>query len=280
MALAATTLAPDRQKLHSITVKGTKIAYYESGQGTPLLFLHGSPDTYAMWLPAIARLEKQARCIAIDLPGYGDSTLPNSFSLTLDNMADFIHELLSALAITEPVILATIDFGGHYGLAFASKYPDEVRGVAVSNTNFFHDYHWHSFAQMQRVPVLGELMMAISTKQVVANSLKSASPKLPDSYLDSSYETGLGSPYVRKTILRMYRARASRDFIGWEDRWLEYAKRKPVIVLWGDKDPFVAPPFADRFGGQVHHFTEYSHWLPLEAPDRYTDALIPWLASV
>lgn len=281
MSLEATIIETDQQNIHNLTAKGAKIVYYESGHGVPILLLHGSPDTHAMWLPLIGRLESQARCIAIDLPGFGQSTLPADFALTLDNMADFIRDLLTALHITEPVILVTTDFGGHYGLAFAAKYPDQVRGVAVSNTNFFHDYHWHKFAQMYRTPLLGEILLATSSKLVISRTLKTVSPALPASYIDSSYATGFGSPSVRKTILRMYRERQPQDFVGWEDKWLAFAKRKPVIVLWGDKDPFITPAFAERFGGgQVHHFAEYSHWLPLEAPDRYADALLPWLATV
>ena len=281
MQMEATAVKSGQQNIHTLTVKRAKIAYYESGQGTPILLLHGSPDTHAMWLPVIARLDSQTRCIAIDLPGYGESTLPADFSLTLDNMADFIRDLLVALGITEPVTLVTTDFGGHYGCAFAAKYPDQVRGVAVSNTNFFHDYHWHSFAQMYRTPLLGEILMATSSKMVINKTLKNVSPALPDSYIDSSYGIGLGSPSVRKTILRMYRERQSSDFVGWEDKWLAFAKRKPVIVLWGDKDPFITPAFAERFGGsQVQHFPEYSHWLPLEASDRYADALLSWLTTI
>jgi pimeloyl-ACP methyl ester carboxylesterase len=269
------------QQTQFVTVKGAKIAYYESGHGTPILLLHGSPDTHAMWLPVIARLDRQARCIALDLPGFGESTLPADFALTLDNMADFVHELLASLSITEPLVLVTTDFGGHYGMAFAAKYPDRVRGVAVSNTNFFHDYHWHFSAQLYRTPVLGEVLLATSSRKVISSTLKSISPAMPDSYIDSSFACGFGSPSVRKTILRMYRERQPQDFVGWEDRWLEFAKRKPVIVLWGDKDPFITPAFADRFGGkQVHHFPEYSHWLALEAPDRYADLLADWLASI
>src|SRR5262249_10158318 len=137
------------------------------------------------------------------------------------------------------------------------------------------------FAQMYRTPLLGEIMMATSSKRVIGSTFKRLSPDLPDSYIDSSYATGLGSPAVRQTILRMYRERNSRDFVGWEDRWLDFAKRKPVIVLWGDKDPFITPVFADRFGGApVYHFQEYSHWLALEAPDRYADALKAWLQLI
>jgi pimeloyl-ACP methyl ester carboxylesterase len=276
-----TTVASEPQPLFHVTVHGATIAYQEYGQGAPIVLLHGSPDTHAMWGPLMTTLASHGRCIALDLPGFGESSLPATLSLSLDTMADVVHDFLAALHITEPVVLVTTDFGGHYGLAFASKYPDQVRGVAISNTNFFHDYQWHSAARLYRMPLLGELLMATSSRQVITRTLKQVAPALPNRYIEDSYASGFGSPRVRKTILRMYRERQPQDFVGWEDRWLAVAQHRPVIVLWGDKDPFIAPAYAERFGAvQVHHFAEYSHWLPLEAPDRYAAVLVPWLGTL
>jgi pimeloyl-ACP methyl ester carboxylesterase len=266
---------------HKFTIQGAKIATYESGQGAPVLLLHGSPDTHEMWLPVMGYLNDHVRSIAIDLPGFGQSTLPADFALTLDNMADFVRDLVATLNINEPITLVTTDFGGHYGLAFMVKYPNLVRGIAISNTNFFHDYQWHFFARLYRVPVLGELLLASASRSMLRKTLKGVSPALPDSYIDSSYDSGFGSPSARKTILRMYRARDSKDFIGWEDKLLTVLEQKPAIVLWGDQDPFISPTYADRFGkAQVHHFQEYSHWLPLEATAQYADVLLPWLKAL
>jgi pimeloyl-ACP methyl ester carboxylesterase len=268
-------------KKHEFTIQGAKVVGFESGQGMPVLFLHGSPDTHEMWLPVIARLNEQVRSIALDLPGFGESTLPADFELTLDNMADFMRSVVLALGIDEAVTLVTTDFGGHYGLAFTVKYPDLVRGIAISNTNFFHDYQWHIAARMYRVPLLGELLLATTTRSLLRNTLKKVSPALPDHYIESAYDKGFGSPSVRKTILRMYRSRASQDFVGWEDKMRQLLEHKPAIVLWGDQDPFISPPYGDRFGqAEVHHFQEYSHWLPLEAPQPYVEALLPWLRKL
>jgi pimeloyl-ACP methyl ester carboxylesterase len=269
------------QTIRTVMVNDAQIALRESGAGAPLLMLHGSPDTGEMWLPLMERLAGHAHSFAPDLPGFGASTLPASFELTLDNMADFIRDLLDALKISEPIVLVTTDFGGHYGLAFATKYPERVRGIAISNTNFFPDYQWHSFAKMYRMPLLGELLIATSNKSVISKSLKSFAPALPDTYLNTSYAVGMGSPSVRKTVLKMYRARNSSDFAGWDQKLIALLKEKPGIVLWGDRDPFIDPAYAERFGAaQVHHFNEFSHWLPLEAPDQVAGALIPWLESV
>jgi pimeloyl-ACP methyl ester carboxylesterase len=269
------------ETIHNVTVKEAHIAVRESGSGSPMLMLHGSPDTGEMWLPLMERLTDHARTYAPDLPGFGASTLPSSFALTLDNMADFIRDLIVALAITEPVVLVMTDFGGHYGLAFATKYPQMVRGIAISNTNFFTDYQWHSFAKMYRMPLLGEFLMASTSKFVMSKSLKGFAPALPDSYIDSAYAVGIGSPSVRKTVLKMYRARNSADFAGWDAKLIALLDEKPGIVLWGDRDPFIDPAYADRFGAaQVHHFNEFSHWLPLEAPDQVAERLIAWLDSM
>jgi len=264
-----------------VTIQGAKIVVLEKGHGTPVLLLHGSPDTHDMWLPLMEHMPDDVRCLAPDLPGFGQSTLPSDFSLTLDNMADFVRELLISLNVDEPVTLVTTDFGGHYGMAFTTKYPELVRGIAISNTNFFTDYQWHFFAKLYRMPVVGELLVATATRSTLRKTLKTVAPAMPDSYIDRSFDSGFGSRVVRKTILRMYRERDSKDFKGWEDKLLAVLKHKPALVLWGDRDPFISPAYAERYlGAQVHHFAEYSHWLPLEAPTEYADVLVPWLKSL
>jgi pimeloyl-ACP methyl ester carboxylesterase len=275
------TVSSARLHPQRLTVRGAEIACYEMGEGRPILFLHGSPDTHVMWLPLMGELAGYGRLIAPDLPGFGDSTLPDRFPLTLDHMADFIHDLIRALQIDEPVVLITTDFGGHYGPAFAVKYPDAVKGIVISNTNFFRDYQWHPTARLYRLPLMGELLLKVASRSMIHKAIKDAAPALSDLYIDESYSSGFGSARVRKTILRMYRERDSQDFAGWDERLVALLKHKPALVLWGDQDPFITPDYAERFGAaQVHHFAEYSHWLPLEAPEPYAAQVRPWLESL
>jgi haloalkane dehalogenase len=264
----------------TVNIQGAEIFVKEVGQGAPMLMLHGSPDTGAMWEPLIERLKNEVRCIAVDLPGFGRSTMPDNFSLAVDNLAEVINSLLDALKITEQVYLLSADFGSHYAQAFLVKYPQRVRGSVISNSTFHHDYDWHSFAKLYRLPVVGELLMA-SPKSILTKSIKQYAPALPDSYIEESYAKGFGSAKVRKTILRMYRERNPRtDFVGWDEKAKALMQQKPSMVLWGDQDPFADSAFADMFGAkQVYHFKDYSHWLPLEAPDAYAEKLKAWLAS-
>lgn len=281
-AKRSTALNPE---LHRHTIRGaaTLIADYRSALPEPqrtIVFLHGSPDSHTMWEPLITELPTATRYLAPDLPGFGDSVLPAQFELSLDNMADYVRDLLDTLGVRGPVTLAVTDFGGHYGLAFAAKYPDRVDGLIIFNTNFSTTYRWHPFARMYRVPVLGEIMLATTPKPMMIRSIKGFAPAVPDAYLQESYAAGFGSPSVRKAILRMYRARNSADFAGWEQKIVGRPASIPALVLWGDKDPFVSPAFAESFGpAQVVHFPQNSHWLPLEAPAAIADRILPWLAG-
>lgn len=265
---------------HKFTIEGAEVYVKDVGQGVPVLMLHGSPDSADMWEPLIQRLNGNVRSIAPDLPGFGRSTLPKEFHLTLEHYADFMNELLNALGIQEPVHLISGDFGTHYALALLVKYPERVRGIVVSNSAFHREYQWHRFARLYRVPLLGEFLLAGSTKNTILKALKGFAPALPDSYIDSSYAAGFGSAKVRKTILRMYRERNPSDFVGWDEKAMRLMQQKPSLVLWGDLDPFADKSFADKFGAQqVHHFPQYSHWLPLEAPDLYAEKLTAWMAA-
>jgi pimeloyl-ACP methyl ester carboxylesterase len=250
----------------------------DRGAGIPTLFLHGVPDSGEMWLPLIRRLESRYRCLAPDLPGLGRSTAPADFDLSHENKARFVDELLNALEIVEPVNLIVHDFGGHYGLAWAVTHPDRVRRLAIFSTSFFPDYRWHPGAQMWRIPVLGELNLATMPRGMWRATLKSASPALPDEVINNGYELSIKNPAVRQMILRLYRTTDPKGFASWEQKLLALTKKAPTLVLWGDRDPFIAKAFADRFGGQVRHFPDNSHWLPVEAPEAVAEALLEFLA--
>lgn len=265
---------------HKFTIDGAEVYVKDSGSGVPVIMLHGSPDTGSMWQPLINRLGNKVRTIAPDMPGFGQSTLPKDFKLTLDHYADFMAQLLDKMDIHEPVHLISSDFGTHYAMALLAKYPERVRGVVVSNSAFHRDYKWHGYARLYRVPLLGEFLLAGSTKNTIVKALKRFAPALPDDYIEQSYASGFGSKKVRQTILRMYRERNPSDFIGWDEKVQKLLKEKPSLVLWGDLDPFADKAFAEKYGAQeVQHFANYSHWMPLEAPDVYAEQLIPWLAN-
>lgn len=254
----------------NITVQGVQVYLNDRGSGTPVLFLHGVPDSAEMWNGVIDRLEGSYRCIAIDLPGLGRSQAPANFLLSLENMARFIDELVVSYHIPTPLNLVVTDFGVPYGLSWAVTHPEKVQHIAITGgANFFSDYPWHPNARILRTPLLGEFAMALSAspKTFVKTMLPNGTHLTADHWL-TVHKLSMAQPSVRRMVLRLYRSLDAENFRGWEDRLLTLIADVPTCVLWGDKDPFITPQRAERFrGAQIEHFPDNGHWLAIEAPE-------------
>jgi pimeloyl-ACP methyl ester carboxylesterase len=261
-----------------ITVAGSRVYYRDEGSGPPILFLHGNPDSADLWSGVIERLRGEFRCLAPDLPGFGRSAPPPTFDGSLEQEAAWVEGLVTALGLTEPINLVGHDFGGHFGLAWAIRHPARVRRIALSNTSFFSDYQWHGLGRALRTPILGEVVMAFMNESGMVRGLRGAAPRLPVEHIRRTAR--LYTPAAKKMALKLYRAADPAQFHGWEDQLPALTAQVPTLVLWGDQDPFAARRIADRFGAQaVRHFPDYSHWLPVEAPAEFAQALAAFFAS-
>lgn len=261
----------------SVQVQNVSIHLMDEGAGTPTLFLHGNPDSSILWRGLIAEMKHGFRCLAPDLPGFGHSAIPAGFDYSLESMARFVDDLVKAANVNEPLNLVVHDLGGPYGLAWAVTHPQRVKRMAIMNTMFFSDYEWHYWAKIWRTPGLGELSMMTMTWPVFHASLRKGSPALSEEHIRETYS--LLTPQAKKMVLQLYRATTPANFKGWEEKLLQLTRRVPTCVLWGDKDPYITPAYAERFGTQkVFHFPQNGHWLPAEAPKEVGAKLMECLA--
>lgn len=271
LALGVTAPPP-----RAIEVAGSSVRVLEAGAGLPVLLLHGNPNTAEVWADLVARLERRYRCVAPDLPGFGDSDVPEDFDASLASMARFVERVLHGAGLAEPVHLVVHDFGGFFGLAFAVRHPEMVRSITVLNTAFFADRRWHFWARVLRTPLLGELAMASMNRRGFAAQLRRAAPGLSGRQIDAIYDRI--TPGMKRMALRIYRAMDPEAFRGWEEELRDRAARVPVLVLWGDRDPYLPAAFAERFGpAEVHHLPDCGHWPQLEAPGEVAERLLAFL---
>ncbi len=242
-----------------------KIHITQEGDGPPVLFVHGNPDTSDLWRPMISELQDSFRCIAPDLPGFGDSEIPDNFDSSLPAMASFVDQVVQQAGIDKPLSLVVHDFGGPFGLAWAVQNPVKVRHICVMNTNFFSDFKWHFWAKIWRTPILGEISMATMIWPTFRNAMKQGSRLLTDEQIRHTFSRI--TPRTKRMVLQLYRATNPENFRGWEDRLLQLTAQVPTLVLWGDRDPYISRRFAERYGARkVLHFPDSGHWLPLEKP--------------
>ncbi len=250
----------------AVTVGGGRVHFHEWGQGPTVLLLHGNPDSGRMWEAVARDLAADYRCVAPDLPGFGKSELPRDFSPSLQAMARFVEAFRAAANLGAPVDIVMHDFGGPFGLAWAIENPDKVRRMVVIDTVFFSDYRWHGWARIWRTPVLGELAMALMNRVGFAMELKRGSGRrLDPEHIRQTWS--LVTPTTKRLVLRLYRASDPANFAGWEDKLLALAQKRPTLAIWGDRDPYIAPRYAERFGARkVVHLPDVGHWPPVEAP--------------
>jgi pimeloyl-ACP methyl ester carboxylesterase len=115
------TVALGRARLH----------YEERGAGTPVLGIHGTPGSAALWEDAARDLSRHGRCITYDRRGFGRSPLPDgTTSLDLDDHVDDALALLDALA-ARPAVVVGRSSGGVIALALALREPSAVLGLAL-----------------------------------------------------------------------------------------------------------------------------------------------------
>lgn len=119
-----------------VTVLGAKMAYLEEGDGDAVVFLHGNPTSSYLWRSVIPRVAPQARCIAPDLIGMGDSDQvasgPGSYRFT-DHRA-YLDGFLEALGLDENITLVGHDWGGALAFDWANRHRQAVKGLAYMET--------------------------------------------------------------------------------------------------------------------------------------------------
>ena len=115
-----------------IEVGGAQMAYLDLGEGDPIVFLHGAPESSYVWRNIIPFLEKYGRIIAPDLIGHGKSDKlsnnPNVKYKMEDHIA-YLDEFFDKLDLNK-VTFVLHDWGSAYGFNWAARHPDRVIGLA------------------------------------------------------------------------------------------------------------------------------------------------------
>ena len=111
-----------------VEVLGSKIHYIDEGQGDPIVFLHGIPTWSYMWRNIIPSLNKQARCIAPDLIGFGKSDKPDIEYSVFDHIR-YIEAFIKALGLKN-ITFVLHAWGSTIGFDYAVRHQDKIKGLA------------------------------------------------------------------------------------------------------------------------------------------------------
>lgn len=121
-----------------------ELAYIDRGSGVPVLLVHGFPLDHTMWGSQIEALSRDARVLAPDLRGFGQSPLgplDSTGGISMERYADDLAEFLDVLPIgaDQPVIFAGLSMGGYIAWQFVRKYASRLRGLVLLDTRSLAD---------------------------------------------------------------------------------------------------------------------------------------------
>jgi pimeloyl-ACP methyl ester carboxylesterase len=242
-----------------------------AGTGPLVVFLHGAPDHRQEWQAVIRLLRSDFRCLAPDLPGFGQADAPPpSYDFSIDAQVAFFDGWLQQIAGDEQIILVMHDIGAIMGMAWAALHPERVRAMLVMNTVIHADYRWHPLARIWSTPVLGQLFMFSLNRWAYRLAFSRDFPQVKREYIDTMYD-GM-TRVARQSILRHFRTMTHPDFFkGWESRLKQVTQQIQTTVLWGQQDPLIPESYAHRMGGTLKLMDDCGHWVPLEKPERVAE---------
>jgi len=115
-----------------IKANGIELFYVKSGQGNPIILLHGNGEDHVIFDVLTEQLSQHYTVYAIDSRGHGKSGRVKTldYQSMMEDIASFIREL----DIQKPILYGFSD-GGIIGLLLAIKYPDILSRLIISGAN-------------------------------------------------------------------------------------------------------------------------------------------------
>jgi|TARA_B100000315_G_C14574401_1_gene587233 haloacetate dehalogenase len=286
-------------------VNGVDINFVEGGSGTPLLLLHGYPQTHVLWHKVAAQLVDSYRLVVPDMRGYGDSSKPTAAPgdhtvYCKRTLAEDMVALLDDLDITACHVVGH-DRGVRVGHRLALDCPERVLSLTsldVVATQAVFDgmdaqlalafFHWVLMRQPHPVP-----------ETLIGNSVKFYFDFLMERWCATEgaitpeamaeYERCFCNQEAVNATVAEYRASELDLEHDQADRGRKLAC--PVLVLWGGntskrpgwqtgKNMQVLDTWRQRAHEVRGKVLDCAHFVPEERPDEVVAELRAFLADI
>ncbi len=260
------------------------MAVQSTGEGFPVVLLHGIPGSAPTWDGVVERLSRLHRVVVPHLLGFGASSRPTgACQLHAEAQAGALGDALDALGIDRAVVVGH-DFGGPIAVTFTHNHPERVAGVVLLATNVFTDTPIPFPLSLVTAPGVGPaaarlLFSRPSLAMMVRRGFGAgSSPAELDRYLgDKAQSESIGTIFAASLghLAELYRP--IEDALG--------AISVPTLVGWGDHDPFFPVEQGRRTaeavpGADLRVYEGAGHFLPEERPEELAADIALLLAEV
>jgi pimeloyl-ACP methyl ester carboxylesterase len=273
-------------------VNGTELHYVAAGTGgSPVLLVHGFPETWWTFRKLIPLLAASHRVFAVDLRGFGDSD--NGLG-TYDSKtsAEDLHLLIDRLKVG-PVHLTGQDISGATVLRLAAAHPDDVLSFTAIEmglpgfglemlADVTHGGTWH--IGVLAAPNIPEMLLAGREREFLGQFAFPALSATPGAITEADIDEFVRT-YSRSDGWRgatgLYRSMLQEG----EEISALVAARKlsmPVLAIGAGGGEFTFTTMSQVASSQVRAVSleGVGHYAALEAPDKVADALLDFFNAV
>lgn len=242
------------------------------GEGEPLVVSHGAQGAWSHWIRNVETLSADRMLIAVDLPGHGDSAMPE----TSDHRgnAKAIATGLRAILGDRPADLAGFSFGGVSFAHFAAWHPEQVRRLVLIGTGGLDT-------------PLGEVLLGRVSG--LEGEARKAAIKANLLGLMLHHEDSADALAQHLLLVNARKARFDRaSELVLPDKLARILPevRVPVDAIWGEFDrPHPAPELQEAVIRRTHPEADFrvidgaGHWAMYERPEAFDAALLAILAK-
>ena len=289
-----TISSQDNYPRKRVAVLDTEIAYVDTGEGDPVVFLHGNPTSSYLWRNVISEVEGGARCLAPDLVGMGDSGKALDGSYRFVDHVRYIDAWFDALGLTSNMTLVCHDWGSALAFHWAHRHPERVKGIAYMEA-IVGPLTWDNWPDSATRIFQG--MRSDAGEGMVLEKNMFVERVLPASVIREL--TGEEMEVYRKPYLEPGESR--RPTLTWPreipiegeptdvheiataySRWLAssdvpklFINAEPGAILTGDQREFCR-----TWPNQQEVTVKGSHFIQEDSPAEVGDAISEWLGSI
>jgi pimeloyl-ACP methyl ester carboxylesterase len=275
---------PEAVGMRSMRLSSGESIYYrkmgEHGGATPVLLIHGIPDSSESWVPIMKQLSKTHSVYAVDLAGYGYSEWSDNHNFSLSAQANYLREFMEQLSL-ERAILVGHDIGGGIAQILTVRQPHRISHLVLVNSAMADE--WPALeVRMLRTPIIG-----ISTFTVLENPIWSymlrkgfADREKITPEVRQKYQQWFQGADGRKRLVRNARVLDNTDLTRIESDVVKL----PVstLILWGRHDRFLPATSAQRICGlmpncRFQYIERAGHFVLDEQPDEIADHILRFI---